>query len=242
MEPSAESAGPPPHFTALWPHVDAIPGWLTEAQARLLHQHAAAVPPGQDIVEIGSHLGRSLVVLATAAPSGIHVVGIDPFLSDWRYGRGDTERLIRRNLADNGLTDRVDLRVQTSADALRGWSSEIGLLYIDGAHDHASVRHDLRWCNHVAPGGVVLIHDSFSSIGVTTGLLRDVLWSRSLRYLGREGSLAVFRVEAPTLADRRRFLAALPWWLRNITIKILLRLRLRRVARLMGHHISADPF
>ena len=45
-----------------------------------------------------------------------------------------------------------------------------------------------------------------------------------------------------TRSDRLRILAELPWWLRNVGIKVLLRLRLHPLARLAGHADRADPY
>jgi len=86
------------------------------------------------------------------------------------------------------------------------------------------------------------VHDCFSSIGVTLGVLRHVLPAADLRYEGRAGSLALFRVGRPTRADRLRILGELPWWIRNVFLKVLLRLRLRPVARLFGHDSPYDPY
>ena len=59
----------------------------------------------------------------------------------------------------------------------------------------------------------------------------------------RAGSLALFRVGRPTLRDRLRILAELPWWVRNVAIKVLLRLRLRWLAaRVFGHEGPYDPY
>ena len=69
-----------------------------------------------------------------------------------------------------------------------------------------------------------------------------MLPSRRLRYLDRTGSLARFEIAAVSRADRLRMLAELPWWLRNVAIKVLLRLRLYPLARLAGHHDRADPY
>ena len=41
---------------------------------------------------------------------------------------------------------------------------------------------------------------------------------------------------------RLRILAELPWWIRNVFLKVLLRLRLRPVARLFGHYSPYDPY
>ena len=43
--------------------------------------------------------------------------------------------------------------------------------------------------------------------------------------------------------DRARILAELPWWIRNVAVKVLLRLRLRPAARvLFGHRGPYDPY
>ena len=39
-----------------------------------------------------------------------------------------------------------------------------------------------------------------------------------------------------------RILRELPWWARNVVVKILLRLRLRAVARHLGHDGPYDPY
>ena len=86
------------------------------------------------------------------------------------------------------------------------------------------------------------MHDAFSSIGVTLGILLRVLPSRDLTYVRRVGSMALFHLRPPRVVDRLRIIRELPWWLRNVGLKILLRLRLRPVARLLGHHSRYDPY
>ena len=221
--------------------VDDVQGWLTADQARVLHEAAAAVPPGGRIVEIGSHHGRSTIILACGAPAA-RVTAVDPFPDDWRYGAAGTEARFRDNLARAGVADRVDLRVATSAEVRLGWTGAVDLLYVDGKHDYWTVGDDLEWAAALPPGGRLLVHDAFSSLGVTLALLRHVLPSGRLRYTGRTGSLAGFEVAGPTLADRARILAELPWWARNLVVKVLLRARLRPLARLLGHADTDDPY
>jgi methyltransferase family protein len=136
----------------------------------------------------------------------------------------------------------VDLVKEYSTKARPGWQRPLDLLYIDGKHDYWTLSDDLRWAVHLPSGAAVMVHDAYSSIGVTLGLLRHVLFSRQLTYERRAGSLALFRVRPPTTRDRLRILAELPWWIRNVGIKVLLRLRLRRVARLVGHDSPYDPY
>lgn len=230
-------------FADAFAQVEHLPGWLTRDQARVLFDAAAAIEPDGRVVEIGSHHGRSTIVLAHgAARVGGSVTAIDPFPAQWRYGADDTEQRCRANLDDAGVSDLVDLRVATSREVRETWSHRADLVYVDGKHDYWSLRDDLRWADHLRPRGVLLVHDAFSSLGVTLGLLRILATSRRLRYVGRVGSLARLELAAPTTADRRRVLGELPWFLRNLVVKVLLRCRLHPVARVLGHSDAADPY
>jgi SAM-dependent methyltransferase len=214
-----------------------VEGWLTEAQARRLDRCARAVPVGGRIVEIGSFRGRSTIVLARAAPEGAEVVAIDPHLGSDRgpqeiaaqpqLGEEDT-KLFRANLERHGVLDRVrHVRALSSEAPLE---DAIDVLYVDGAHRFGPARQDLvRWGAQVRDGGTMLVHDSFSSIGVTLALAASVAPSGRWRYAGRDGSLAEY------VADGRgggrsalRQAAQLPWFAYNVVLKVLTVLRLRR--------------
>ena len=234
-----------PDFDTVFGQVREIGGWLTEAQARTLWDEARRVPAGGLIVEIGSHQGRSTVVLAAAAPQA-KVIAIDPFVGGAMFGGLATREKFWANLELTGLTGQVELRQVKSTELRPSWTEPISFLYIDGKHDYWTLSDDLRWSAFLPDGARVCIHDAYSSIGVTLGLIRHLLPSRRLRYLDRTGSLARFELAAVSspvsAADRLRILAELPWWLRNVGIKVLLRLRLYPLARLAGHHDRADPY
>jgi predicted O-methyltransferase YrrM len=225
-------------FEEAWRRADRIDGWLTEAQARTLYDAARAVAPGL-VVEIGSHLGRSTTVLAA---SGASVTAIDPFPDDWRYGRPDTERRFRDHLAGAGVGARVDVRVATSRTVRADWAQPVRLVYVDAKHDMWSCLDDLRWSRFLQAGDMVLVHDAFSSVGVTMAVLRDAATTDRHRYVGRTGSLARFVIARPSPRDRVRVLCELPWFGRNLVVKVLLRLGLRPLARMLGHHDTADPY
>jgi hypothetical protein len=96
----------------------------------------------------------------------------------------------------------------------------------------------------VADGGTLLIHDSFSSVGVTLAILRALLFDARFRYEGRSGSLASYR-RLPALSRRSnalRQLAELPWFARNVAIKALILARLRPLTRLLGHRGGHWPY
>lgn len=228
--------------------VAGIEGWMTGAQLRRLWDAAAAAPPDGSIVEIGSCRGRSTIVLARAAPAGARVTAIDPHAGGdrgpgeirVRADAGDRdEAAFRANLAAAAVADRVEhvrLPSQAAHDRVDG---EIDVLHVDGAHRYGPARDDLaRWGARLRPGGRLLVHDAFSSLGVTAAQLRLLLASRDLRYVGRTGSLAEYRRGPMGLRERlrnaARQLAELPWFARNLAVKALLVLRLRRAARLLG--------
>ena len=70
-----------------------------------------------------------------------------------------------------------------SGDALGDVDGPLALLYVDGAHRFGPARDDLaRWGARVAPGGTMLVHDAFSSIGVTLALLAECVFAGGWRY------------------------------------------------------------
>jgi predicted O-methyltransferase YrrM len=233
----------PTGFAEIWRYAEHVPGWLTRDQARLLHEEASRLPPGSLGLEIGSHQGRSTVVLAHAlGTSGGRLVAMDPFVEGRLFGGTPTRAQFEQHVREAGVADVVELVPEYSTRARTDWRRDLDLLYIDGKHDYWTFSDDLRWVVHLPPGAAVLVHDAYSSIGVTMGILGRLLGSRHLAYERRVGSLALFRVRVPHVRDRLRILSEVPWWLRNVGIKVLLRLRLRGVARLVGHDSAYDPY
>ena len=250
---SAGNTGPggqvPLRVLAQGARPEAPEGWLTDAQAERLRARAAAAGAGT-IVEIGSFRGRSTIVLARAAAPEASVVAIDPHAGSDRgpqeFGadavRGDADHdAFTANLAAAGVSERVRHVRKMSADALGDVDGPLAMLYVDGAHRFAPARDDIaRWGARVAPGGVMLVHDAFSSIGVTGALLAECAARGSWRYAGRTGSLAEYeRLPAPPTGaararDAARQLAQLPWFARNVLFKALVLAGLRPLAHRLG--------
>jgi hypothetical protein len=176
-------------------------------------------------------------VLAAAVPSGERVVCIDPHLgsdrgpqeiaADHERGEDDYEAF-HANLARHGVTDVVEHVRALSSAALDAVDGPVDLLYVDGAHRFRPASDDLvAWGARVRPGGTMLVHDSFSSIGVTLALLRHVAFG-AWTYVGRSGSLAEYRRARGGAASALRPLAQLPWFAANVVRKALILDRVRR--------------
>ena len=215
-----------------------VEGWLTPAQAARLDAAARRVPAGGRIVEIGSFRGRSTIILARAAGEGVEVVAIDPHLGSDRgpqeiaaneaVGEQDT-RIFRDNLARHGVADRVRHVRLPSSEAHGDVAAPIDLLWVDGAHRYGPALEDLvGWGGRVPAGGRMLVHDAFSSVGVTLALLRGVTFSRRGRYAGRAGTLVEYVRERGGAGSVARQLALLPWVGWNLVLKVLTVLKIRR--------------
>jgi hypothetical protein len=240
----------------LFGRLQGVEGWLTDAQALRLAERARALRPPASIIEIGSYRGRSTITLASSAPEGVTVVAIDPHAGDDRGPRqihgtvaqGEADhRAFMDNLERAGVAQRVEHVRLPSQAALATRTTPADLVYVDGAHDYRAAREDLSgWGGRLEAGGTLLVHDAWSSVGVTLALLRTLVFGSRFRYAGRTGSLAEYehvevrgRVRA---ASALRQLAELPWFARNLLVKAAIVAHLRPVARLLGHRTGPWPY
>ena len=235
-----------------------VEGWLSDGQARRLWDRAREVPPGGTIAEIGSYHGRSAIVLASASADDVRVFAIDPHAGNDRgpqqiegsSDEGDADnRAFRANLERAGVASSVTHVRRRSSDALVEIDGTLDMLYVDGAHRYGPARDDIdRWGARVAPGGTMLVHDAFSSIGVTLAFVRLLFLGRDFVYVGRTRSLAEFRrSERPLGAAERarnagRLAAQLPWFARNVLLKTVVVLRLPVLPRLLGGRPGEWPY
>ncbi len=235
-------------FDEVFRSIAHVEGWMTRAQANRLWDRSSELRAGDRIVEIGSFQGRSAIVLATAAPDGVGITTIDPHGGN---DRGPQEidgfvdeaesdhQIFLTNLEDAGVRDRIRHLREYSDKALPEVPGRVELLYIDGAHRYRPAVTDIRdWGPKVADGGTLLIHDCFSSIGVTLALMATTFAGRHFEYVGRSGSLAEYRRTRLTVEQRAANLAKqcaqLPWFARNVVLKVLITLRAKPLYRLLG--------
>jgi predicted O-methyltransferase YrrM len=237
--------------------LDGVEGWFSPDQLARVAARAAAVPAAGRIVEIGSFRGRSTIAIARSAPPGAEIVAIDPHAGNDRgpqeiHGFVDAAAVDREvflaNLDRAGVRDRVFHVRKFSHEALADVNGPVDLLHIDGAHRFGPARDDIRrWGARVVPGGSMLIHDAFSSVGVTAAIAAELVFAGGWRYAGRSRSLAEYRRDPLTtwrarLANVGSQLAQFPWFARNLAIKALMVARLESVARLLGHDGETWPY
>jgi predicted O-methyltransferase YrrM len=199
-------------------------------------------------MEIGSHHGRSTILLARGKQPGVRLTAVDPWAAE-RWGGGtDAFAAFTENVRRTGVADEVDVFRGVSADALPAWDgTPIGLLFIDGAHDFDSVMIDIDgWEPYVSRGGAMVIHDAFSSTGVTRALLKRHLANRTFRFERNERTLALYQREdlssGRALASAARQAARQPDFARNQAVKVAMRRGWSGVTRTLGHTESVFPY
>ncbi|MBN2150234.1 MAG: class I SAM-dependent methyltransferase [Candidatus Lokiarchaeota archaeon] len=125
-------------------------GWLRNSEVLKLMELARQVD-GQDIIEIGSWLGLSTVVLAHYAPLST-IYAVDPH-NGWFSNIGEFWTNCRSypNIVPIVATSKV-------ARSLFDGFGKVGLVFIDGAHDFESAMHDIATYGALLPR-LIAMHD-----------------------------------------------------------------------------------
>ncbi|MBP0451841.1 class I SAM-dependent methyltransferase [Kitasatospora sp. RG8] len=160
---------------------EAATGFMPVDEGLALYAAAmtAARRTGLPVLEIGTYCGRSAILLAAAArEAGTVALTVDhhrgseeqqpgweyhdPTLVDQEVGQMDTLPRFRRTLHAAGLEEHVVALVGRSPQIAALWGGRLGLVFIDGGHtdEHATGDYE-GWAPHLAPEGLLVVHDVF---------------------------------------------------------------------------------
>jgi len=139
---------------------------ISPAECSLLYDLASEVSSGC-IVEVGSYHGTSTVALAKGTMAGgkVPVYAIDPHeqftgVMGWTFTPKDRIKFLE-NILRTRVVEIVHLINLSSEVVVKGWSEEVGLLWIDGDHRYEAVKRDFDcWTPFVSNGSSVALHDS----------------------------------------------------------------------------------
>ncbi|WP_238783444.1 class I SAM-dependent methyltransferase [Streptomyces monomycini] len=195
---------------------EAAKGFMPLDEGLALYAAAGeAAALGMPLVEVGTYCGRSTILLADAArAAGVTAVTVDhhrgseeqqpgweyhdPTVVDPEVGLMDTLPAFRRALYAAGLEDHVVALVGRSPQVAALWNTPVGLVFIDGGHtdEHATADYE-GWAPHVAPGGLLVIHDVFADPAdggqAPYRVYRRALESGAFTEMSAQGSLHVLR-------------------------------------------------
>ena len=154
-------------------------GFMPPEEGLALYETAAMLAIDGPLLEVGSYCGKSAVYLGAAAKQVGRVLFCvdhhrgseenqpgwehhDPGVVDPESGLMDTLPFFRRTVRDAGLEDAVVAVVGDSPTVASLWATPLALLFIDGGHGAEPAHLDYDgWSPHVAPGGLMAIHDVF---------------------------------------------------------------------------------
>jgi hypothetical protein len=150
-------------FEEVWQKACPIVSAVSPAESRCLFLVAMSLEKGKVFVEIGSHMGRSSVVLGMVAKeNGCDLTCIDPFISPDTLG-GNSKPVFLKNMESIG--GKYTLMDMKSDDVAKIYNKKIDLLFVDGNHlyddpEWGGVKNDCTfWIPKVRKGGYVLFHD-----------------------------------------------------------------------------------
>lgn len=135
-----------------------VQGWLTVEEGATLNRLAE----GKNVLELGTWKGRSAICMAQSAQT---VTCVDHFNGDAGIEKqlgtpcGNVLEEFMDNVSSWGLTSKIYVKVGRTVEV----DLPVGfydLVFVDGAHNYASVVADLRVAAQaVRPGGMIALHD-----------------------------------------------------------------------------------
>ena len=177
---------------------EATRGFMPPDEGLALYEAALVGARVGPVVEIGTWCGKSTLYLAAAAREvGGRVVTVDhhrgseenqpgwehhePDLVDPTVDRLETLLHARRTVVEAGVEDVVTMVVGRSTEVAGWWGAPCGMVFVDGGHaaDVARADHD-AWIDHVAPGGLWVVHDVFADPADGGQAPHDELYVRAL--------------------------------------------------------------
>ena len=159
---------------------------ITDIEVQHLSWLGSQVPAGGDVVEIGSHRGKSV----SAIGCGIRAAGnqgkVRMFAVDlWLKGEGktfdhyaseETWKIFNEQIASVGLHDFIQTRMMSSAKAAEKRGKPIHLLFIDASHKYKDVLQDWQlWSPFIPIGGYVAFHDFGTRFKGVDKVIREVV-------------------------------------------------------------------
>ncbi|MEW6306713.1 MAG: class I SAM-dependent methyltransferase [Verrucomicrobiota bacterium] len=147
--------------------VDAVEGWLNDAEGRLLYRLARNASNAGVIVEIGSWKGKSTIWLGHGSHDGpnVNVHAIDPHTGSPEHHQNSrlvwTFDQFQQNIKTAGVDDVIVPHVDFSTKVAQSFTKPVSLVFIDGQHDYESAKQDYEsWYPKVVEGGVMAFHDT----------------------------------------------------------------------------------
>jgi len=168
----------------------------------ILAEYAALLGKNaRTILEIGTHLGDTAIILAKHSPDHVYVYTVDVG-ARWEWEGRDLESyadFLQKKFEGQNIFFLLGYSHFREDSHIVPWGlGGIDLLFIDGDHNYDAVMSDLiRWASKVMPGGYMILHDYVAGEEYKVyGACEDYIHAHlEWEELGLEGTTIVFQKE-----------------------------------------------
>lgn len=171
-----------------------IPTFTTTDELAVLMELASQVPPGSNVVEIGSYLGASTCYIASGlVGKGCMLTCVDTWQNETMPdGQRDTLQEFERNVQPVAHMISV-VRKRTDLLHPGDLPEKATLAFLDGDHSYAAAKSDFALlAARVSHNGVIALHDTLYYQGVSR-VLGDALATGQWRLEGCCNNLSWIR-------------------------------------------------
>jgi len=163
-----------------------VTGWPNQRDGTIAHFASCSGV----IVEVGSFLGRSAIIMARASPHAI-IYAVDTWLGSpeipidkdttLQFGRPNYYERFLTNMIAAGISDRVVPICQTSlagAVMLKRRKVVADMVYLDAGHTYIECYNDLLYYSHILADDGVIVGDDYDWPSVAAAAERFAYESR----------------------------------------------------------------
>jgi predicted O-methyltransferase YrrM len=187
-------------FDRAWLILEKIPSFISKEECRFITSLIDTMPVKATAptiggnhgicVDVGGGRGRSAVCLVLAGATEVHTIAI----WDAKNNDGTKDEFVE-NIRRAGVAGSISITNKPSvmAAAMRQQQGFFcDLVFIDAAHDEASVRADIAaWRPMLHPGGIMVFHDKTSIHPGVLAALADV----KDKVIGQVETVVAYEVE-----------------------------------------------
>jgi len=191
-----------------------ITGHLTDREARHLAMLAFLTKDEGELLEIGSFMGKSTVLLSMAAGKATgnpRIVAVDPLTQPAKTdpdvaGNQPSRDHFFANLKKAGVETEVEFYEMLSCELAKTWVKPLRMLWIDGDHTYKGVLSDFEnFAPHLIPGGIIAMHDMMHGFrGPDQVFIQNILLSNQFGVAGIVGSIGWAQKGTPTVRQKTK--------------------------------------
>lgn len=151
-----------------------------------------------EVVEIGSYLGRSSVLISQHV-SKLHCIDTWHFYDIPEMSETSINNTIDNynnfliNIDKYNVKDRINIIPKKSEDVLKTWKKNIKFIFIDGCHDYKYIKKDIKWKKFVVNEGITVFHDYPNWPGVKGAIDEDMFTDPNFRLIDSNDNIIAFQ-------------------------------------------------